>query len=196
MKANDNRKALSNGARLAFPSMEITVIREIGRGSNAIVYEGTYPDMNGDGLHRVVVKELFPYHQRGLIARSDTGEITVEKDAVPYYQFHKQSFEKGNRSHLRILDVSPDGVGGNVNTFEYNGTLYTVLSYNGGCTLEKEMRDNSAPLPRMIKLIKLLLESLRDLHGNGLLHMDIAPDNVMLLGEGERERDGLGIWGW
>ena len=40
----DYRKALTAGNVLDFPGMSCTIETEIGRGSNAIVYRGSYPD--------------------------------------------------------------------------------------------------------------------------------------------------------
>ena len=133
----DKRKELNKGYILEFPGMSIMIKSEIGRGSNAIVYEGEYPDMNQKEMHRVLVKELFPYHPDGWISRNNDGTIVCEVEAQEYFDFHKHSFEYGNRIHLELLRKFPNDTGGNVNTFSQNGTLYTVLAYNGSRNLEK-----------------------------------------------------------
>jgi len=183
----DNRIALSNSSSLIFPSMTVTVECEIGRGSNSIVYRGTYPDLQSDVPHHILIKELFPLHPQSLIYRENNGSIFYE-NAESFFEFHKSSFEKGNCVHLGLLEHSPDGVGGNINTFAYNNTLYTILNYNGGRSLEDEMVSNECSLERIVRSMKGLLLALKDFHQNGFLHLDIAPDNVMLLGSGERER--------
>ena len=183
----DNRIALSNSTRLIFPSMTVTVECEIGRGSNSIVYRGTYPDLQSDVPHHILIKELFPLHPQSLIYRENDGSVFYE-NAESFFEFHKSGFEKGNCVHLGLLEHSPDGVGGNINTFAYNNTLYTILNYNGGRSLEDEMVSNECSLERVVRSMKGLLLALKDFHQNGFLHLDIAPDNVMLLGNKERER--------
>lgn len=54
----DVRTALLPGTLLPFPGMTCTVEHEVGRGSNAIVYEGYYLDQTSRQRHRVLVKEL------------------------------------------------------------------------------------------------------------------------------------------
>lgn len=183
----DNRIALSNSSLLLFPSMTVRIESEIGRGSNSIVYRGTYPDLHNEGLHHVLVKELFPLHPQSSVYRKDDGAICFE-GAEEFFEFHRSSFEMGNRVHLGLLERSPDGVGGNINTFVYNNTLYTVLNYNGGRSLEAELAANTHTLEDVVRIVKGILHSLGDFHRNGFLHLDIAPDNIMLLGSGERER--------
>lgn len=51
---------------------------------------------------------------------------------------HRRSFEAGNGAHLALLERHPDRIGANLNTFEENDTLYTVLGFTGGRSLEQE----------------------------------------------------------
>ena len=183
----DNRIALRNSSILDFPSMTVTISNEIGRGSNAIVYKGTYPDLHSPVEHHVLIKELFPLHPQSAVYREDNGTICCD-GAEEFFEFHKYSFEKGNRIHLELLKRSPDDLGGNINTFSHNGTLYTVLNYNSGRSLDDELKVNTHSLEQLVRMMRGLLLSLQDFHRNGFLHLDIAPDNVMLLGTGERER--------
>ena len=72
----DNRKALSKGVILEFDGMCCTIEEEIGRGSNAIVYRGFYPDLlNTEENHIVLIKELFPFHMKSYIKRGLQNEI-------------------------------------------------------------------------------------------------------------------------
>ena len=73
----DNRIALSNSQKLYFPSMTVTVEGEIGRGSNSIVYRGTYPDMHNHELHHVLIKELFPAFRLPKIAICSRSAFTT-----------------------------------------------------------------------------------------------------------------------
>ena len=56
----DFRQALAKGSILSFPGIRCEVGEELGRGSNAIVYEGAYADAYQPAeKHRVLIKELF-----------------------------------------------------------------------------------------------------------------------------------------
>lgn len=185
----DERKPLARHTKLGFAGMECVVEHPIGRGSNAIVYKGWYPDrLNPDQVHHVLIKELFPYDPRGGIYRGEDGFVYVEEAARTRFEDHRQSFLAGNEIHLRLLADHPEQPGGNLNSFEKNGTLYTVLSFSGGRTLEKELADCPMNLKTAGARMVGLLDGLEAFHKSGWLHLDISPDNIMLTGSGSGER--------
>lgn len=186
----DGRRPLKAGYSLTFPGMNCIVQEEIGRGSNALVYRGWYEDALTRGeRHHVLIKELFPLHPKELISRGEDECILRREDAEDFWQLHMESFERGNRAHLKILEASPDAVGGNLNTFPLNGTYYTVLDYTGGRSLEQDI-ELRGPSPLRTTAVRMLglLRALEAFHGLGLVHLDISPDNALLIGQGEGER--------
>lgn len=185
----DNRKALGAGTVLSFPGMDCTLEREVGRGSNAIVYKGSYPDLLNHGeSHTVLIKELFPFHAKGEIYRDKDGNITFSDGASEHFSVHRQSFEQGNRVHLRILAKYPELVGENLNTFSQNGTVYTVLGFTGGRDLGGELEASNPDLRLLAQRMIGILDALESFHDSGFLHLDISPDNILLIGKGSRER--------
>ena len=185
----DRRTALHRDAVLSFPGLTCHIVGEIGRGSNALVYRAWYADhYHMDERHEVLVKELFPLHPGGEIYRAADGGITRTPEGEAVYERHRQSFEAGNSAHLALLRKQPDDVGQNLNTYALNETLYTVLGFNGGRSLGEELASPAPSLRPLVERTIKLLDALEGFHGNGLLHLDIAPDNIMLLGRGSRER--------
>ncbi len=185
----DKRKALPRGTVLDFQGIECELGEEIGRGSNALVYQGSYRDAaEADRMHRVLVKELFPLHEHGKIYRKEDNSICVEEEGRETFQIHQRSFEAGNRAHLTLLETSPDQVGANLNTYRLNNTLYTVLGVSGGNSLDKEQPGPAHSLRKCANRMLAILDALEAFHKNGLAHLDIAPDNILLLGKGNRER--------
>lgn len=186
----DARRPLKAGDILHFPGMECVVQEEIGRGSNAVVYRGWYEDVLTRGeRHHVLIKELFPMHPKGLIARGENGCVIRPEAAADFWQLHMESFERGNRAHLKVLEASPDTVGGNLNTFPLNDTYYTVLDYSGGRSLEQDIKLRGASSLRTTAVRMLgVLRALEAFHGLGLVHLDVSPDNALLIGQGENER--------
>ena len=186
----DQRTELRPGDRLPFPGMECVIVKAIGRGSNAIVYEGEYWDATSrQQKHRVLIKELFPLDPGGHIWRDSRQRICRDELGESTWSLHRLSFERGNSVHLQLLAQAPDQAGGNLNTYALNQTLYTLFDYSGGRSLDKAL--SSGP-PQTLSLVLLrmrkLLLALSALHDQGFLHLDISPDNVLLIGQGELER--------
>lgn len=182
-----SRNALNAGCRLPFPGMDVEILSVVGQGSNAIVYKGSYGDGLTEGVrHTVLVKELFPYHPKGLIFRNSSGAVEVSPEARAEYELHRLSFERGNEAHLKLLTLHPDKIGGNINTFRLNGTLYTVLSESGGRDIRAS--ESAKTLKIVARRMLSLLDALSAFHESNLLHLDISPDNILLIGKGENER--------
>ena len=188
----DNRKMLESGYLLSFPGMDCKIDRIIGKGANAIVYLGSYEDSISKGnYHHVVVKELFPYHPENLIFRNADGRIEIAKEAQDYYALHRKSFEYGNKIHLQLLEAHPDKISANINTFSLNDTFYSILAFDSGKSLDKIVFPETYGLKNSCMLIKDLLEVVTLFHKEGYLHLDISPDNILLLGDGEARRISL-----
>ncbi len=189
----DRREALCRGTVLPFPGMSCTIQEEIGRGSNGIVYKSFYPDLlNPSEKHVVLIKELFPFCKEDELAvcRDADNAILCNEAGETVWETHRESFEYGNRIHLRMLEKYPEMIGGNLNTFSLNNTLYTVLGCSGGRTLESEYAEKTGADDLRCLTLRMigLLDSLEMFHESGFLHLDIAPDNILLIGEGTNER--------
>lgn len=184
----DSRKWLANGSVLPFPGMSCTIRAPIGRGSNALVYRGTYADETSAGhSHDVLIKELFPLDPRGTIYRAPDDSICVEKEGESLYRLHRESFERGNQIHLSLLKTNPAMVGGNVNTFAWNNTLYTLMGCSGSIEFQSAMHAEHLTLHKIVQRTLCLLDALEVFHTAGLLHLDVSPDNVLLIPQGTRE---------
>ncbi len=185
----DHRKALPPGSLLRFPGMCCTIATEIGRGSNAIVYQASYPDLlDPASRHIVLIKELFPFDRAGRIWRDGQDDIVCEPPAQALMDLHRRSFASGNRVHLELLARRPELAGGNLNTFPLHATSYTVLGWSGGRSLEASVQGGAEDLRALVRRMLGLLDALEGFHESGFLHLDIAPDNILLLGRGEKER--------
>lgn len=185
----DSRKALPAGTILNFTGMSCIVEEEAGRGSNTIVYRGSYADATEKNqYHHVLIKELFPLHKQGKIFRQDDGAIHVELESRETFQLYKRSFEAGNRAHLMLLERAPAQTGANLNTYSLNSTLYTVLGVSGGNNLETLQKYPARSLRSCAVRMLCILDALEAFHNNGLAHLDVSPDNIILIGSGNRER--------
>ena len=145
----DNRTLLSKNNKLVFPGMECIIEEAVGMGSNVIAYTGRYRDhQNPDLSHRVLIRELFPYDPQGGITRDSGGRLKIEPSSQELYDFNRTTFLRGNEVHVRLSESIPADLDMNINTFEYNNTLYSLLSYMGGRTLEEELKALSKRMER------------------------------------------------
>lgn len=187
----DHRTPLKLHTVLPFDGISCHIEEVVGQGSNAIVYRGWYPDaMHPELRHHVLIKELFPFHPRKKIWRSEDGRITVDPEAEDLWQTHRESFEVGNRVHLRLLNDHPDMMvmGANLNSYSCNGSLYSLLGYTGGRSLQAELNRNTVSLRHTARRMIGLLDALEPFHESGYLHLDISPDNIMMVGQEDQER--------
>ena len=67
-----------------------------------------------------------------------------------------------------------------------NDTAYIVMEYLEGETLaERLKRDKTIPEKEAIELLLPVMKSLEVVHREGIIHRDIAPDNIFITKEGE-----------
>ncbi len=186
----DHRTPLPPGSELSFPGMTCVVDRCIGRGSNAIVYEASYPDTTiSRRTHYVLIKELFPFDPRGLVKREADHSLSRGPDGEDFWQRQMESFYRGNDVHLQLLALYPEQMGRNINTFPLNNTLYTILDDAGSRSLDKKLGGEPAPnIRRAAALCLQLLDCLEVFHRQHFLHLDISPDNILLSREGKQDR--------
>ena len=132
---------------------------------------------------RVAIKEFLP------------GEFSTRipgQTAVTVYGGEKtEQFETGRNKfmdesrHLAKLQGIP-GIVQIYNSFEENGTAYIVMEYLEGETLDQKLkREKRIPEQEAVKIMLPVLQALETVHKQGLLHRDIAPNNIFLTKEGE-----------
>ncbi len=71
-------------------------------------------------------------------------------------------------------------------SFEENQTAYIIMEYLDGETLAAKLkRDGVMPADDAIALLMPIMESLETVHEEGILHRDIAPDNIFITKDGD-----------
>ena len=71
-------------------------------------------------------------------------------------------------------------------SFEENETAYIIMEYLDGETLTEYLKkEGTIPEDQAVEMLMPVMESLKVVHAEGLLHRDIAPDNIFLTKSGE-----------
>ena len=153
---------------------EYRLERVLGVGGYSIVYLAHDTRLD----RRVAIKEYLP---ATLAARAPSGEV------VPRLPRFEDAFAKGMGSFIneaRLLGGFDHPALVKVYRFwQANGTAYMVMPYYEGITLRQWLADLGAPPSErwLRQLAPPLLEALQVLHEHGIVHRDVAPDNVVLL---------------
>lgn len=169
--ATPSVEPLSRGYQL----QNYTIAKLLSAGGFSIVYlahdENDYP---------VAIKEYLP---NSLAMRREGDALvmaTNDNNSVMFKHGLKCFFEEGKTlariRHPNIVRV--------VNFFRANETVYMVMEYERGRTLQKEIqlkRDREGVSEKLIRhVFYQLLNGLREVHLNKLLHLDIKPANLYI----------------
>ncbi|HJA67285.1 hypothetical protein B5F07_03235 [Lachnoclostridium sp. An169] len=180
----DNRTGLPEGYRISHGGRNYTIRRYVSAGGNSIVYQAWYQDsLMPEKTHQVLVKELYPYDPMGRITRREDMCLEIRNGAEKLYSDHKKSYLLGNRVHLTLAQEGRGGIAENLDSFEENGTVYTVLTARKGKVLA-EMLEEKQYFPTLedtVACIRGLLNILELFHEHRLLHLDVSPDNIFML---------------
>jgi hypothetical protein len=164
--------ALPPGTRL---DSRYTIESVIGAGGFGITYIAHH-----DSLGRIfAIKEHFPRQ----FAYRDGASWDVRPTDRATFTWALDRFLQEGRSlatckHPNVVDVT--------DVFEGNSTAYMVLVYEPGHSLKSWLEDLGRT-PTQVEidgLLAPLLDALAFVHANGLLHRDIAPDNIMVRSDG------------
>lgn len=132
---------------------------------------------------KVAIKEFYPVQYS---KRAEDG-VTVsvsEESSAPRFQNGLQQFLMEARNVARLQDIR--GVVAISNFFAENGTGYIVMEYLEGMdvkTILKKSGDKK-DYEWCRRVVLTVLHTLRDIHKQGVLHRDIAPDNIFVTDEG------------
>ena len=148
----------------------------IGDGGFGITYRAV--DMNtGKG---VAVKEFYP---REVVARSSMDHTTVKlvnRDNTAQFQKGLNSFLEEANGLARFNNT--DKIVNVYDFFEQNGTAYIVMEYLRGKPLSRYAKDHGGKISvsAAINVIIKMCEALSYVHGAGMVHRDISPDNIFV----------------
>jgi serine/threonine protein kinase len=124
----------------------------------------------------VAIKEYLP---TSLALRTEGAHIEISPEALGNFRHGlKCFFEEGralaNIDHKNIVRV--------LNFFRANDTVYMVMQYERGKSLQEYILSQTAPVSEnfLRRVFSELLNGLREVHTQKLLHLDIKPANIYI----------------
>ena len=129
----------------------------------------------------VAIKEYLP----ATLSLRAKGEVrpTIAEQDLPAFRYGMQCFFEEGKSlaglaHSNIVRV--------LDFFRANETAYLVMRYERGRTLQDHVRQHRGPVKEEFvrRIMALLLNGLREVHANKLLHLDIKPGNIYVRNDG------------
>ena len=151
--------------------------RVLGEGGFGITYIGC--DLRLE--MKVAIKEYYPVDKVNRNAEVSTEVLTYQVGPT------RESFERGKYKFLQearaMARMDKQQVIVSVRDFfETNSTAYIVMEYIDGTTLTELVAQKGGRIPpqELFPMLDPLFKALGVLHEQGLIHRDIAPDNIML----------------
>ncbi len=132
----------------------------------------------------VAIKEFFPSHLVSRIPGTEKVNLQGQSKAALYASEKKKFLLEAQmiakfRAHPNIVHVS--------DFFELNETAYMVMEYLDGLDLlqyVKNQPDKRMSAEELIPLILEICKALKQIHESGIIHRDIAPDNIKITSDG------------
>lgn len=152
----------------------------LGMGSFGITYVVSNME---DGKH-YALKELFPADS---VKRHENQRRVIAVNSQSFSQ-HKELFIK---EVSLLLGLDPHPYMAKVwEAFEQHGTVYYVMDFILGHTLEQliQKHPQGLPVPRAIRYMRQIANVLAFIHERGLLHRDIKPENIIIDRETDRAK--------
>jgi eukaryotic-like serine/threonine-protein kinase len=154
-----------------------TIVRQVSQGGFSLVYLAR--DKNN---RQVAVKEYLP----STLASRSAGQLApqVAPEKLSLYRLGLKSFFEEGRSLAQISHPSVVSV---LNFFRENETVYLVMNYLQGATLQdfimtgRQIKAGKAFSESTIRSVfDEILQGLRVVHQNKMLHLDIKPANIFI----------------
>lgn len=176
---------MANQVNAALPEGTVVsgyrIVKKISSGGFSIVYLAE--DEEGQP---VAIKEYLP----SSLALRKEGELApvIDPDNLNTFRIGLKCFFEEGRALAKILHPNVVRV---VNFFRANETVYMVMAYEAGRTLQEHIIKHRDRGQREIvserfirKVFTQVMNGLREVHTNKLLHLDLKPANIYLRMDG------------
>lgn len=156
---------------------EYKIERVLGCGGCGILYHATSIVMDGNipQTHEYAIKEYF---DKDCCRRRSDGSLELTNDSEEYREirddFRSEAICLRNlKHHDNIVHVNE--------VFEDNGTFYYVMEYLNGPTLRQYAEKQKVSEAEAVGIVAEVAKAVDYLHSEYINHLDIKPDNIMMV---------------
>jgi tRNA A-37 threonylcarbamoyl transferase component Bud32 len=141
----------------------------------------------GQGAMGIVYKGFDPHIERTVALKTIRKEALNAKEMEPLLaRFKREAQAAGRLTHPGIVTVYEYG--------EAEDTAYIAMEFVDGREIKDFLDKNERfPLNTIVAIISQLLDALAYSHGQGVIHRDIKPGNILLLDNGRIKVTDFGI---
>ena len=158
-------------------SGQYVIEKVLGQGGFGI----TYKAIDHKNNRPVAIKEYFP---DSMVYRSAATVISHPGERTEFFEFGKKGFLAeaetlakflGNENIVRVYSY-----------FEENQTAYFAMEYVDGIPLDKYLRDKGGriSIEEANAILIPIMDALGAVHGAGIVHRDVSPDNIYISNDG------------
>ncbi len=134
-------------------------------------------------MRKVAVKEYLPGECSTRIPGDEKVTIFEGEKGEQFYK-GIDTFLDEARKLMQFQNL--DGIVKVYDCFEENATAYIVMECLEGQTLAKRLgKNDKLSMEETLDMVMPIISALKEIHKTGLIHRDIAPDNIFLLNNGE-----------
>jgi serine/threonine protein kinase len=126
---------------------------------------------------QVAIKEYLPRKlahrtwNNAVVANSDEAKTLFLRGRALFFEEAKVL---ANLKHHNIVEV--------INFFQANSTIYMVMTYDYGITLDKLLKEKKIEINEelLVSIFGALLDGIEAIHQHKLVHLDIKPANILI----------------
>lgn len=170
------KNSLPTGTILKGLSYTYRIEKTLGQGSFGITYLASVKMAGAlgaiDTSVKVAIKEFF---MRDINGRADSTVTSGSKGGI--YEDYKRKF---TREAINLSKLQHPNIIKVIESFEANNTVYYVMEYMSGGSLDDYIAKHSGlKEDEAIKIVKQIASALSFMHEKNMLHLDLKPSNIM-----------------
>lgn len=159
-----------------------TIEKQLHQGGFGMTYLAKARIMVGN-IPQVAMFSIKEFFIGKICSRDANGNVLVAQENQQLFKQAKQDFREEaeilhSLKHANIVPVNE--------VFEQNNTVYYVMAYLGNVSLYQYVSEQGDALSenQAREIVSALSGALSYLHNRHILHLDVKPDNVMMMGDG------------
>lgn len=177
----DDKNALAKNTKL--DNGNVTIFSFLDYGGFGLVYKGDYVFETNVGSfktpdkihHQVAIKELFIHGSCNRNLQTHAIESTLQNDI--WNKWKDSIYKEANK----VRSIKSQYIVKYYHIFQENNTVYLVMELLNGTNLSAVANNKPISLDLFYKYFGQLCQGVMALHQANILHLDIKPENIILL---------------